>query len=95
MEPEFCDFITADNKRGMFLLNDIMIGGNFGHYKDKKHRDLSDSHLVRFAKSMIHSLRFARNFHNETLWYPIDYIMMFLENYIMRRRYKHIINVVS
>lgn len=92
MDLEFCDFIKEDGRKGQFLLNDIMMGGNFGHYKEKNHRDLNDSHLVRFAKSMIHSLRFAKYFPNETLWYPIDYTRMFIDNYLMRHRCRHLIS---
>lgn len=91
MDEEFCSFVQADSQKGQFLLDDIMKGGNFGHYRAKKHRDLKDSHAVRFVKSMIHGLRFAKHFPNETLWYPIDYIRMFIDNYLMRRRCRNLI----
>lgn len=92
MDENSCDFIQGDVEKGQFLLDDIMMGGNFGRYNEKKHRDLNDSHLVRFAKSMIHSLRFAKHFPNETLWYPFDYIRMYMDNLLMRRRCRHLIS---
>lgn len=60
-----------DSKEGRFLLEDIMRGGNFGHY-DERNKWIEPSH--RFKRGFInarHNLRYFRHYPDEVIWIPV------------------------
>ena len=65
------DFLIAptDEKRGRFLYDEIMLGGNFGYYdKRVKH---SNSSLQKNLNRLKQDIRLVRYFPSECLWEPV------------------------
>lgn len=69
---------SIDEKRGRYILREMMRGGNFGHYDDDFKPEFGASHLKRYCQVVIYGLRHIRLFPAESFWIPIDYFKMFL-----------------
>lgn len=71
------DYLIAptDEKRGRFFYEEIMQGGNFGHY-DKRVRH-SNSALQRNLNRLKQDIRLVRFFPSECLWEPVFRIYHF------------------
>lgn len=64
--------ITTPNEReGKFLLDEIMIAGNFGHYDPRIIRSKDERLFTRFVRRTIRNLRFLRSYPSEVIWSPI------------------------
>lgn len=64
--------LTAPNeKEGRFLLNEIMIAGNFGHYDPRIIRSKDEWLFTRFVRRTIRNLRFLRSYPSEVIGSPI------------------------
>lgn len=64
--------LTAPLKdEGEFLLQEIMLSGNFGMYDVRNTGVNSNNALVRFAKRVARNLRFTRMYPSEVLWTPV------------------------
>ncbi len=61
--------LTPDEKEGRFLLNEIMMAGNFGHY-DKRIQRSSSSELSLFIQRCSRNLRFIHSYPSEVIWAP-------------------------
>lgn len=62
--------VAPDRKRGEFLVNEIMIAGNFGKY-DSRYRIVSkDKEFLHFWNSMQRTARLVRQYPSEALWSP-------------------------
>ena len=61
--------VKADERRGRFLLKEILTAGNFGQYDPR----LADSHsqLAKNVQRLRRDVRFLRYFPSECLWEPI------------------------
>ncbi len=61
--------VPVDERRGRFLLDEILIGGNFGWYDPR----ISHNHgkLVKLFEKMRRDLRLLRYFPSECLWDPV------------------------
>lgn len=60
---------SIDEKEGSFILAQVLDGGNFGHYAEKKNL-LKGS--LKYAESLTrHSLNLLRRYPSEALWTPI------------------------
>lgn len=61
--------VPADERRGRFLLNEILLAGNFGHFDQR----LANSHsqLSRNVQRLRRDLRFLSYFPSECLWEPV------------------------
>lgn len=60
---------------GRFLLDEVMMMGNFGK-TDKRFANIKvDNYIVRFWRYCSSKMRFLRYFPVETFWLPIDYFM--------------------
>ena len=85
LEVEY--LLWAPNKRdGEFLLNEIMQMGNFGHGDQRFRLNKEDSHLKRFWQMSSSKWRFVSHFPSEVIWQPIDIILRFFEQRVLRRR---------
>ena len=62
--------VPADERRGKFLLDEILIGGNFGQWSDGK-RKLEDGRLVKNIQRLKRDFRLMWFFPSECLWEPI------------------------
>lgn len=73
------DIFETDEKRGLFVLNEIMRGGNFGHYDATYKRTAGASHVQRFFEVINAGLRFVKYFPKETFWIPVDHFCHFFK----------------
>lgn len=64
--------ITAPNeKNGRFLLEEIMLAGNFGHYDKRIERGTNESNLHYGLRKVKHNFRFFESYPSEVLWSPV------------------------
>lgn len=62
--------LEPNEKDGIFLLDEILRGGNFGRYDEQKKRDTSTP-LKSFYTGVLRNLRYIRFNHFDWLWSPI------------------------
>ena len=64
--------LTAPNeKEGRFLLNEIMLAGNFGHYDERMQHERGESALHWGLRKVKRNFRFVRSYPSEVLWSPL------------------------
>ena len=79
--------LWAPNKTdGEFLLNEILQMGNFGQGDQRFRLNNDDSHMKRFWQMSSSKWRFVSHFPSEVIWQPIDIILRFFEQRVLRRR---------
>ena len=61
---------TPNEKEGRFLLEEIMIAGNFGHYDKRIIRGTNESNLSHGLRKVKHNFRFFSSYPSEVLWSP-------------------------
>lgn len=69
MPSEYC-LCEPDEKRGEFLLNEIMLAGNFGKYDSRNVIGQNESYLNRFVRRQKRFLRFLTQYPSEVFWGP-------------------------
>lgn len=70
LEEEYL-LTTPNEKEGRFLLEEIMIAGNFGHYDKRIIRSADESNLSHGLRKVKHNFRFFSNYPSEVLWSPL------------------------
>ena len=60
--------LPADEREGRFLLREIMLAGNFGHY-DSRNR-IKTSKLGNFWQQTMRNMRFITHYPREVIWNP-------------------------
>lgn len=75
--------VAVDEKRGRFLLEEILRGGNFGKYNTKKALMMWDNPVGSWIRHLEHDLRLIRYFPSESLWEPFSRIYQ----HFWRKRY--------
>ena len=75
MQKAFCLddkylIVKADERLGRFLLNEIMLSGNFGFY-DKRIDKYRGSQLKKNIQRLVRDARFMLIFPSESLWEPV------------------------
>lgn len=60
-----------DEKEGCFLLNEVMMAGNFGHYDRRIVRKVNESMGSRFVRMTKRNLRFWRSYPSEVFCTPL------------------------
>lgn len=81
-----------DEERGRFLLNEIMLAGNFGHHDSRLKRDGSKNRVILMGRWIKHSMRLFRYYTVDVLWTPIGilYISLWRRwNYMIDKQIKH------
>ena len=64
--------LTAPNEReGRFLLNEIMLAGNFGHYDERLQHERGESALHWGLRKVKRNFRFVFSYPSEVLWSPL------------------------
>lgn len=64
--------LTAPNEKdGRFLLDEIMIAGNFGHHDPRVIRSKDERLFTRFVRRTVRNLRFLRSYPSEVIGSPI------------------------
>lgn len=61
---------APDAKRGEFLLNEIMLAGNFGKYDERNVIGANEGYLKRFVRRQKRFLRFLTQYPSEVIWGP-------------------------
>lgn len=61
---------SPDERRGRFLLNEIMLAGNFGFYDERNVIDAHESYLKRFIRRQKRFSRFLIQYPSEVIWGP-------------------------
>lgn len=62
---------TPLEREGKFLLNEILVAGNFGKYSPTYQNEMHSSLMRRAITKSLHHLRYLRSYPSETLWGPI------------------------
>ena len=75
--------IAPDNRRGEFLLNEVMTAGNFGKYDTRYSMVSKENEFAHFLNSMKRIARLIFQYPNETLWSPYFKIW----HYFWRKRH--------
>ena len=75
--------LPSDEKEGRFLLNEIMLSGNFGHYDERIKRNKKDGELNIFLRRVTRNFRFLKCYPSEVLWSPLFKIW----HYVMRQKW--------
>lgn len=69
MEDKF--LLTDPNEReGRFLLNEIMLAGNFGHHDERMQHKKDESDLSWGIRKVKRNFRFIRSYPSEVIWSP-------------------------
>ena len=64
--------ITAPNEReGRFLLNEIMLAGNFGKYDERLQYERGETSIHWALRKVKRNFRFVRSYPSEVLWSPL------------------------
>lgn len=70
--------VEPDENEGRFLLKELMLNGNFGHY-DKRIKKVSKNKKIQSAwANLQHSLHVAKHYPSESFWSPIWIIWHFM-----------------
>lgn len=70
--------VEPDEKEGRFLLNELMLNGNFGHF-DKRVKKVSKNKKIQSVwANLQHSLHVAKHYPSESFWSPIWIIWHFV-----------------
>lgn len=79
--------LWAPNKTdGEFLLNEILQMGNFGQGDQRFRLNKDDSHMKRYWQMSSSKWRFVNHFPSEVIWQPIDILLRFFEQRVLRRK---------
>lgn len=71
-------YVEPDEKEGRFLLDEIMLAGNFGHH-DPRYGDLkNESRGHKFVRKLKRNFRFIRRYPSEVLWEPVFRVWHFV-----------------
>lgn len=62
---------TPDEYEGRFLLDEIMLAGNFGQYDERIQRHAHATEWQLFVRRVTRNLRFLRSYPSEVLWSPL------------------------
>lgn len=71
LETQYLLF-APDAKEGRFLIDEVMLAGNFGKYDTRfAHEREGDGHLRRFLRKQRRNLHFLAHYPSEVLWHPL------------------------
>ena len=62
---------VPDEREGRFLLSEIMLAGNFGHYDERMQHERGESALHWGLRKVKRNFRFVRSYPSEVLWSPL------------------------
>ena len=63
--------VPINEKEGMFLLDEIMRGGNFGQYDDRLGDKTGEGKVHRYFRMSLRNMRFVRHYPSEALCEPL------------------------
>ena len=62
---------SPDAKEGRFLLDEIMLAGNFGKYDERMQRSVGEGTFRWGLRKVLRNFRFVRSYPSEVLWSPL------------------------
>ena len=62
--------VAPDEREGCFLLDEIMLAGNFGQYDERLQHEQGESALHWGWRKVVRNFRFVRSYPSEVLWSP-------------------------
>ena len=67
-------YLEPDEKEGLFIINEVLEGGNFGYHDNRIINELKErkGHISRFIALETFNLRLLKHYPSETLWMPIQ-----------------------
>ena len=68
---ESCLIVPVDEKRGRFLLEEIICAGNFGQYDHRPGSKVKSGPLKKNLQRLYRDMRFVCYFPSESLWEPV------------------------
>lgn len=74
----------ANEKEGRFILNEVMMNGNFGHHDERKHK-IKNQIMEPFATRIQHNWHLATHYPSEFLWSPIWLVWHFAWKRLQKR----------
>lgn len=70
-------FCEPDEHEGQFLLKEIMAGGNFGHFDERK-KKINNKVLAPFVERLQHNWHLASRYPKEFFWAPVWLVWHFV-----------------
>ena len=70
MEERFL-LVAPDEREGRFLLDEIMLAGNFGQYDERLQHEQGESALHWGWRKVMRNFRFVSSYPSEVLWSPL------------------------
>ena len=70
MEERFL-LVAPDEREGRFLLDEIMLAGNFGQYDERLQHEQGESALHWGWRKVVRNFRFVSSYPSEVLWSPL------------------------
>ena len=68
---------TPNEREGRFLLNEIMLAGNFGQHDERLQHGKGESRLHWGLRKVMRNFRFVRSYPSEVLWSPLFKLWQF------------------
>jgi hypothetical protein len=67
-------YLEPDEKEGLFIINEVLEGGNFGYHDSriKKELESAKGHFKRFLVLESFNLRLLKHYPSETMWMPVQ-----------------------
>lgn len=66
-----CLICKPNEKDGKFLLNEIMLSGNFGNYDERKGNLVNESAFHKYIRKSLHNIKLVSHYPHEALWEPL------------------------
>ena len=70
MEERFL-LVAPDEREGRFLLDEVMLAGNFGQYDERLQHEQGESALHWGWRKVVRNFRFVSSYPSEVLWSPL------------------------
>lgn len=65
-----CLICKPNEKDGKFLLNEIMLSGNFGNYDVRRGNLVNESAFHKYIRKSLHNIKLVSHYPHEALWEP-------------------------
>lgn len=78
--PDWC-VVVPNEKHGRFLLEEVLVSGNMGHYDDK----LKATGIMRYYKRMLRYVHLINTYPSDFFWLPIGTLYLRIWRYKVKR----------
>lgn len=81
--------LPPKENEGKFLLEEIMLSGNFGHYDVRNNHNKKETSLQTFTRRVTRNFRFIKSYPTEVIWTPIFKIWHYIWRHILLHSIKN------